>query len=76
MSMDDATTRRELASYRLKLIALSDRYASGARTLIAKEAQDGADALTCLLEEAPLHLREKVDYLLDRYENLRIQCLN
>ncbi len=76
MSLDAATTERELTAYRLKLIALSDRYAAGARTLIAEEAQACADALTCLLEEAPLHLRGKIDYLIDRYESLRIQCLN
>jgi hypothetical protein len=40
--------------------------------LIAAEAQNYADALTCLLEESPLGKREKIDYLIDRYEALRI----
>jgi hypothetical protein len=33
-------------------------------------------ALTCLLEEAPLGKRERIDHLIDRYEALRISCLS
>ena len=73
---DEINTEYEIVAYRLKLLALFDRYAAGARSLIAVEAQQYADALTCLLEEAPLTKREKIDYLIDRYEALRTRCLN
>lgn len=73
---DEVDTEFEIAAYQLKLMALADRYAAGARSLIAHEAQNRADALTCLLEEAPLRKREKIDYLIDRYEALRIGCLD
>ena len=73
---DEINTEYEIVTYRLKLLALSDRYAAGARALIALEAQQCADALICLLEEAPLSKREKIDYLIDRYEDLRICCLS
>lgn len=66
----------EIAAYQLKLLALSDRYAAGARSLLALEAQRCADALTCLLEEVPLSKQARVDYLIDRYEALRIRCLS
>ena len=73
---DDAQTEAELVSYRQKLLALVDRYAAGARSLVAVEAQQCSDALICLLEEAPLGRREEIDYLIDRYEALRIRCLS
>jgi hypothetical protein len=73
---DEAATEREVIAYRLKLLALADRYAAGARSLIAAEAQQCADALICLLEEAPLDKREKIDRLIDRYEALRSRCLS
>lgn len=61
----------EVAAYRLKLLALSDRFAAGERSTVAGEAQSCADALVCLLEEAPLSARPPIDYLIDRYEALR-----
>jgi hypothetical protein len=71
---DDFETERELAGYRLKLMALGDRYSAGARSLVAAESQDCADALICLMEKAPLSKRAKIDHLIDRYEALRINC--
>ncbi len=73
---DDIDTEYEIAAYRLKLLALSDRYAAGARSIIGAEAQQCGDALTCLMEEAPLGRRETIDHLIDRYEALRISCLS
>ena len=67
---------REVVAYRLKLLALSTRYTGGERTLVGQEALAGADALTCLLEEAPLEQRRAIDYLIDRYEALRARCLS
>jgi len=74
--LDDADIERQIAAYRLKLVALADRHAAGARSLIAVEAQECADALICLLEEAPLGQRTRIDYLIDRYEALRVSCVN
>lgn len=71
-----AATEREIAAYRLKLLTLSDRYAAGERSPIAVEAQQCGDALICLLDEAPLAKRIKIDHLIDRYEALRISCSN
>lgn len=73
---DDAHTQREIAAYQLRLLTLADRFGAGARSLIAVEAQQCADALTCLLEEAPLGKRAQIEYLIDRYETLRINCLH
>ena len=74
--LDDIETEREVAGYRLKLLALVDRYETGARSLVAAEARECADALICLMEEAPLGKRASIDYLVDRYEALRISCSN
>lgn len=76
MIFNEAGPEYEVIVYELKLVALSDRYAAGARSLITAEAQQCADALTCLLEEAPLGMRERIDHLIDRYEALRISCLS
>ena len=73
---DEVDTEYEIVAYRLKLLALADRYAAGARSLIAVEAQQCADALICLLEEGPLGKRQKIDHLIDRYEALRISCMS
>ena len=59
---------RELAAYRLKLLALGDRFAAGERSALAPEAQSCGDDLVCLMEEAPLEYRKAIDYLVDRYE--------
>jgi hypothetical protein len=64
-------TEYEIVAYRLKLLALSDRHAAGDRSLIAVEAQQCADALICLLKEAPL---SKCERIVNRYEALRISC--
>jgi hypothetical protein len=45
------------------------------RSPIAKEAQTHADALVCLMEESPLPQRKAINYLVDRYEALRIASL-
>ena len=76
MTFDDAQTEAEIVSYRQTLLALIDRYAAGARSLVAVEAQQCSDALICLLEEAPLARRQEIDYLIDRYEALRLRCLS
>lgn len=68
-------TIRELSAYRLKLLVLGDRFATGERTTVGAEALSAADALTCLLEEAPPEHAGAVDYLIDRYEALRARCL-
>lgn len=65
---------RELAAYRLKLLALGDRFAAGERSALAPEAQSCGDDLVCLMEEAPLEYRKAIDYLVDRYESLRVNC--
>jgi hypothetical protein len=74
--LSEAGTEYEVVVYEVKLVALSDRYAAGARSLITAEAQECAGALTCLLEEAPLGMRERIDHLIDRYEALRINSLS
>ena len=58
---DDAQTEAELVYYRQKLLALVDRYAAGAGPLVAIQAQQRSDALTCLSEEAPLGRRNEID---------------
>jgi hypothetical protein len=73
--LEGATVDREVIGYRMKLVALLDRItAGGERSLIAIEAQAHADALICLMEKAPLRKRAKIDYLIDRYESLRVSC--
>lgn len=72
--LEAATVDREVIGYRMKLVALLDRFMAGERSLIAIEAQAHADALICLMEEAPLRKRAKIDHLVDRYESLRISC--
>jgi hypothetical protein len=61
----------QTAIYLLKLMALLERYDAGERTAVATEAQADADALICLMEDAPPEHREAIDYLIDRYEALR-----
>ena len=67
---------REIASYTLRLLALMDRFEAGERAAVGAEARFCADALTCLLEEAPLGQRKAVDYLVDRFETLRASCMD
>jgi hypothetical protein len=67
---------REIVAYRMKLVILSDRFQNDERSAIGLEARDCADALTCLMEEAPLRQRPAIDYLIDRYESLRASCLS
>ena len=74
--LEAAQVDREVIGYRMKLVALADRFAAGERSTIAAEAQAHADALVCLMEEAPLTKRRKIDYLIDRYEALRLNCLS
>ena len=70
--LEGATVDREVIGYRMKLFALLDRFIAGERSVIAREAQAHADALMCLMEEAPLQKRAKIDNLIDRYESLRL----
>lgn len=49
----------EIAAFRLKLGALHARYLDGERGGVVEEARSCGDALVCLMEEAPLELREK-----------------
>jgi hypothetical protein len=72
--LEAAAVDREVMEYRTKLVALLDRFMAGERSLIALEAQAHADALICLMEEAPLPKRQKIDHLIDRYESLRSNC--
>lgn len=65
-----------IAEYRDKLLALRERFDAGERTTIELEAMAHGDALICLMEEAPLHQRRRIDYLIDRFESLRASCLN
>ncbi|RYE55504.1 MAG: hypothetical protein EOP18_05800 [Rhizobiaceae bacterium] len=74
--LESSAVDREVIAYRMKLVALIDRFMAGERSLIAIEAQAHADALVCLMEEAPLAKRPKIDHLIDRYESLRINCSN
>lgn len=74
--MEAAAVDREIIAYRMKLFALLDRFTAGERALIAMEAQAHADALICLMEEAPVEKRAKIDHLVDRYESLRIASAN
>jgi hypothetical protein len=74
--LDEIATEREISTYRIRLEALVERYAAGGRSLVAEHAQQCADVLICLLEEAPLSKRERIDYLIDRYEALWISCLS
>jgi hypothetical protein len=69
-------TQREIVAYRLKLYALAQRFEAGERSQIAVEAQQHADALGCLMEESPIEQREAIDYLVDRYEALRIASVD
>ena len=73
---DAATTDREIIAYRLKLIALGNRYLAGERSTVRAEAQDCSDALICLMEEAPIEKRQTIDHLIDRFEALRISSLS
>jgi hypothetical protein len=67
---------RELVAYRLKLLVLNDRFFAGDRTAVGYEACECGDALICLMEEAPIEWRKSIDYLIDRYEALRANCLS
>ena len=68
--------QREIYAYRLKLHALAMRYEASERSLVASEAQTHGDALVCLMEESPLDQREPINYLVDRYEALRIASVD
>jgi len=72
--LEGAQVDREIVGYRMKLVALLDRFVAGERSQIAIEAQVHADVLICLMEEAPLQKRAAIDYLIDRYESLRGSC--
>jgi hypothetical protein len=74
--LKDAQVAEEIAAYRLKLDALLRRFEAGERTTLELEAQAHADALICMMEEAPFAHRPAIDYLVDRYEALRGSCLN
>jgi hypothetical protein len=67
---------REIVAYRMKLLILIERFRSDERSPVGLEARNCADALTCLMEEAPLRQRPAIDYLIDRYESLRASCLS
>lgn len=66
----------EIAAFRNRLSDLLRRFHAGELTGVGIEAQAGADALMCLMEEAPLERREPIDYLIDRYEAPRGSCLS
>lgn len=66
----------EIAAYDAKLLALSERYQQGARSRLVRLAQTCGDELVCLLEEAPLSRRNRIDHLIDRFEALRISCMS
>jgi hypothetical protein len=68
--------QREIVEYRLKLHALAQRYEAGERSQVAVEAQRCSDALICLMEESAPTDREPIDYLIDRYEALRIASVD
>jgi hypothetical protein len=70
--MNDDEIDLELVAYQVKLLGLTDRYAAGARSVIAREAQSYSDALICLMEVAPLDKRGRIDHLIDQYEALRV----
>lgn len=72
--LEAAQVDREIIGYRMKLVALYDRFEAGERSTIATEAQAHSDALICLMEESPLAKRRKIDHLIDRYEALRVSC--
>lgn len=72
--LEGAQVDREIVGYRMKLVALLNRFMAGERSLVAIEAQAHADALICLMEEAPLQRRAAIDYLIDRCESLRGSC--
>lgn len=74
--LDAGQVIAEITAYRLKLLAMTDRYTAGERSRLAGEAQEHADALVCLMEESPLEHRAEIDYLIDRYETLRISCMD
>jgi hypothetical protein len=67
---------KEVVAYRLKLVALGNRFTAGERSTVEREAQSCADDLICLMEEAPLGKRAKIDVLIDKFEALRAACLN
>lgn len=71
-----ATVEAEIEGYQEKLLQLSEAFAAGERSSIIRFAQYDADALTCMLEEAPLEQRPRIDYLIDRFEALRISCMS
>lgn len=71
-----AQVLEEIVAYRLKLLALGDRYLAGERTTVGAEARACGDALICLMEEAPLEQSGAIDYLIDRYEALRASSLS
>ena len=66
----------EISAYNLKLLAMSDRYRAGERSIMVAELQRYGDELICLLEEAPLSRRNRIDALIDGFESLRTSCMN
>lgn len=74
--LEPAAVDREIIAYRMKLFVLVERYRAGERRLLERDARHCADALICLMEEAPLRQRQATDYLVDRYESLRASCLS
>lgn len=74
--MTSAEVNREITQYRASLMRLLSRFEIGERASVGIEAMALSDELICLLEEAPRSKRTEVDYLIDRFEALRISCLD
>jgi hypothetical protein len=74
--LTDEQVEWEIEAYDQKLLTLSERYMAGERSGMVAELQGHGDALICLLEEAPLSRRNRIDHLIDRYEALRISCMS
>lgn len=74
--MKDAEIDHEIITYRQRLIGYADLIANDDRAGLYAAARAGADALTCLLDEAPPEKKAKISYLLDRYEALLASIAN
>ena len=74
--MTSAEVDREIARYQTALMDLLSRFEIGERGGVGREATTLSDELICLLEEAPESRRVEVDYLIDRFEALRISSLD
>lgn len=68
--------QQDIQSFEESLADLAERAAAGERSELYPDARADADALVCLLEEAPKHYRPKVLYLLERYESLLATLVN